>query len=106
MWPKGGPWDEIKHRFAREEMDDVSLAKPDSKYGYYFCARTAQGVRQPKALEDEVLAHLRSRKCATPGHDHRLGEHDDDHEEETRGTAPTYHPPTPTIRQSRGSWAP
>ena len=70
--------------------------------GHEILARdqeAAQGVRQPKALEDEVLAHLRSRKCATPGHDHRLGEHDDEHEEEPRGTVPT-------IRQSRGSWAP
>ena len=100
VWPKGGPWDEIKHRFAREEMDDVSLAKPDSKYGYYFCARTAQGVRQPKALEDEVLAHLRSRKCARPGHDHRLGDDHDEHEVETPRLQ------SPTIRQSRGSWAP
>ena len=57
-------------------------------------------LEQPKALEDEVVAHLRSRKCATPGHDHRLGEddHDHDHEEEPRGTVPT-------IRQSRGAWA-
>ena len=83
-------------------LDEISLlVQKEKKISADFHAEISRGgaICGGVAVEsDESHSHLRSRKCATPGHDHRLGEHDHDHEEEPRGTVPT-------IRQSRGAWA-